>query len=104
MQSVHATEKAGSSNMMTRHMGTALTYHSMAEVAVSMADEDSKDAKKKMLQASAAAWGLCAAHNVINAQNDLQKQDAAYASAAAGAVMAGLCLWRGLQDDEEKED
>lgn len=104
MQSTLATEKAGTSNVMTRHLGTHVALHGLSEGVVSFADEDSKDAKKKMLQAGAAAWGVCAVHNLINAQQDLQKKEASYALAAAGAVMTGLCLWRGLQKDEEEEE
>ena len=40
---------------------------------------------------------------IWNAGENVQKQDISYATAAGQAVMAGLCLWRGFEDTEEKE-
>ena len=58
---------------------------------------------KNSLKVAGGGWLAAAAHTLWNAGENVQKQDISYATAAGQAVMAGLCLWRGFEDTEEKE-
>jgi hypothetical protein len=80
--------------------GTALAQKSMLAFGVSMSDAASRDARKKVLTVAGASWAWGAGQSLYNVEKGYQKQDVGYGMVAYKAALAGLCLWRGLKDDD----
>ncbi|KAL4430828.1 hypothetical protein ABPG75_006084 [Micractinium tetrahymenae] len=78
-----------------RWVGQAMTGNALSALAVGFS-RNSKDAKKNALVAGGATWAFASAMHLVNVNSGVQKTDVGLGSAAFAALMAGLCLWRGL--------
>lgn len=61
-------------------------------------------AKKNLLKASALGWAFSAgmhAWNASDAGGGVQKRDVAAVNALVASALAGLCIWRGLKEEED---
>ena len=72
-------------------------------MAVAITDDASFKTKKNVLKATGACWAVAAAQTMVNIENGITKKDIGYGTAAGQALIAALCLWRGLKEDDKTD-
>ncbi|KAL4444175.1 hypothetical protein ABPG75_011912 [Micractinium tetrahymenae] len=65
------------------------------------ASDTNKKALKNSLKAAGVGWLAAAGFTAYNVQEGIQRKEIGLANAAGMALLGGLCLYRGCQDEEK---
>ncbi|KAL4855585.1 hypothetical protein ACK3TF_003914 [Chlorella vulgaris] len=94
----YSTSKMAFSEPAIRYGGIVGTWLGSEQLVLSA--RDNKEAQKDMLKVAGFGWLAVAATHAYNAQNDTQLRDISNATALGQAVLGGLCLWKGYEDND----
>ncbi|KAI3430866.1 hypothetical protein D9Q98_009275 [Chlorella vulgaris] len=94
----YSTSNVAFSEPAIRYGGIVGTWLGSEQLVLSA--RDNKEAQKDMLKVAGFGWLAVAATHAYNAQNDTQLRDISNATALGQAVLGGLCLWKGYEDND----